>query len=256
MKPTSVNLLLTALLLTVLSVNASEPEPVSKVIGLRGMLVGKLNVEGISGTYYVDEEFPDNHKIRITGREVYVSRVTLSENSDSTLSVYINLPSWLKTPSPADLEISVTGPPLTSLSISKGSNFDVQGFYSKPQSLALTVKGKSRLLFNNPVGTSEVTANVSSGSALTILHVQAQSMALTLTDNSTGLIGGGLIISRLAIDASGRSTAYVAKSVVDIADFSATDMSHIAYYSKPRKLKKHSSRGSIIDQSNEIPESI
>lgn len=255
MKLKSVNLLM-VLILSALSVNAIEPEPISKVIWLDGMLVGKLNVEGISGMYYVDEEFPENCKIRITGREVYVSRVSLIQNSDSTLTVFVSLPSWLKAPSPADLEISVTGPALTSLAVSKGSNFNVQGFYSKPQSLTLTVKNKSCLLFNNPVGTSDITATVSSGSALTILHAQAQSMTLTIADNSTSLIGGASIISRLAIDASGRSTAYVAKSSVDVADFSASDMSHIGYNPKPRKLKKRDTRGSIIDLSNEIPESL
>lgn len=247
-------LLAAALAIAELPAMAADTKPVDKTIKLNGLIDGKVSIDGLCGTYYVDEEFPDNRFIRITGLEVYVSRVMISKDSDNTLNIYLRLPSWLKMPTQKDLQVSITGPKLVSLTLLNGSDISVQGFYSTPQSLSLNVKGKSHLLFNNPVSTSTVTATVSSGSTLTINAVQSAEMNLTLSENSQGYIGGPSSITNLNINATGGSTAYISKIIVKKADFNATDMSQIGYYIKPNSLTRHSSRGGIIKQSNDIPQ--
>ncbi len=253
MKPSTL-LLAAALAIVELPVMAADTEPVNKTIKLDGLIDGKVSIDGLCGTYYVDEEFPDNRFIRITGLEVYVSRVMISKDSDNTLNISLKLPSWLKMPTQDDLQVSITGPKLVSLTLSNRSDISVQGFHSNPQSLSLNVKGKSHLLFNNPVSTSTVTATVSSGSTFTINVVQSAEMNLTLSENSQGYIGAASIINSLNINATGGSTAYISDIIVRRADFNATDMSQIGYYVKPKLLIRHSSRGGIIKQSNDIPQ--
>lgn len=233
---------------------AAEPERVTKVISLNGIINGNVCIEGVAGTYHVDEDFPDNSHIWITGLEVYVSRVTISQKAD-TLNVSLNLPSWLKVPGQTDLQVSVTGPKLTSLTLSKGSNIAVQGFYSTPPSLTLNVRGKSHLLFNNPVKTATINAGVSGGSTFTINAAQADDMTMTLSENSQGYIGGACIFKNLTVNASGASKAFVTKTVADNIDFYATDMSEIGYDIKADKsMRVKNLRGGIIKRSNEIPQ--
>lgn len=251
MKPLTL-LLFTALAIVGFPSMAADKEPVVKTMRLNGILNGKISIDGLCGTYNVTEEFPDNRFIRITGLEVYVSRVMISKGADNTLNISLQLPSWLKMPTQNDLQVSITGPKLTSLTLSNGSDIAVQGFYSTPQSLSLNVKGKSHLLFNNPVETSTVTANVSSSSTFTINAVIANEMNMTLSENSKGYIRS-FTISSLNIDASGGSTAFVYETIVDKADFKATDMSHIVYNWKPKSLVDKATRGGIIKQSNDIP---
>lgn len=253
MKPTTL-LLAAALAMAELPVMAADTEPVDKTIRLNGLIDGKVSIDGLCGTYYVDEEFPDIRFIRITGLEVYVSRVMISKDSDNTLNISLKLPSWLKMPTQNDLQVSITGPKLVSLTLSNRSDISVQGFHSTPQSLSLNVKGKSHLLFNNPVSTSTVTATVSSESTFTINAVQSAEMNLTLSENSQGYVGAASIINSLNINATGGSTAYISDIIVRKADFNATDMSQIGYYVKPNSLSRHSSRGGIIKQSNDIPQ--
>ena len=253
MKP-SILLLAAALAAAGFPVMAADKEPVEKTLRLNGMIKGDVSIDGLCGTYYVDEEFPANRFVRITGLNVYVSCVMISTGPDNMLNISLQLPSWLKMPTKNDLQISITGPKLTSLTLSNGSDIAVQGFYSTPQSLSLNVKGKSHLLFNNPVKTSTVTATVSSGSTFTINAVQAAEMNLNLGENSQGYIGGGSIIHTLNINATGGSTAYISNIIVDKADFNATDMSQIGYYVKPKSFVRHSTRGGIIKQSNKIPQ--
>lgn len=254
MKPS--NLLLAAVLaIAELPVMAADTETVNKTIRLNGLINGKVSIDGLCGTYYVNEEFPENRFIRITGLEVYVSHVMISKDSDNTLNISLILPSWLKMPTQDDLQVSITGPKLTSLTLSNRSDISVQGFQSTPQSLNLNVKGKSHLLFNNPINTSTVTATVSSGSIFTINAVQSAEMNLTLSENSQGYIGAASIINSLNINATGGSTAYISDNlIVRKADFKATDMSQIGYYVKPNSLSRHSSRGGIIKQSNNKPQ--
>ena len=253
MKPSTL-LLAAALAIAELPVMAADTEPVNKTIKLNGLIDGTVSIDGLCGTYYVDEEFPDNRFIRITGLEVYVSRVMISKDSDNTLNISLKLPSWLKTPTQDDLQVWITGPKLVSLTVSNRSDISVQGFHSTPQLLNLNVKGKSHLLFNNPVSTSTVTATVSSGSSFTINVVQSAEMNLTLSENSQGYIGAASIINSLNINATGGSTAYISDIIVRKADLYATDMSQIGYYVKPKSLSCHSSRGGIIKQSNNIPQ--
>lgn len=233
---------------------AADKEPVVKVMRPHGLFNGKVSIDGLCGTYYVDEEFPDNRFIRISGLEVYVSRVMISKGSDNTLNISLQLPSWLKMPTNNDLQVSITGPKLTSLTLSNGSDIAVQGFYSTPQSLSINVKGKSHLLFNNPIKTSTVTVAVSSSSTFTINAVQSTEMNLTLNENSQGYIGGASIINSLNINAAGGSTAFTTNIIVDKADFNATDMSQIGYNVKPKSLVRHTIRGGIIKQSNDVPQ--
>ena len=253
MKPLTL-LLFTALTIVGCPSMAADKEPVVKTMRLDGIIDGKISIEGLCGTYNVDEEFPNNRFIRITGLEVYVSRVTISKAADNTLNISLQLPSWLKMPTQNDLQVSITGPKLTSLTLTNGSDIAVQGFYSTPTSLSINVKGKSNLLFNNPVNTSTVNATVSSGSTFTINSVQAAEMNLTLSENSQGYIGGGSIIKALNINATGGSTAYTTNIIVNKADYNATDMCQIGYYVKPKSLVSHTTRGGIIKQSNDIPQ--
>ena len=253
MKPLTL-LLFTALAIVGFPSMAADKEPVVKTMRLNGIIDGKVSIDGLCGTYYVDEEFPNNRFIRITGLEVYVSRVKISKGEDNTLNISLQLPSWLKMPSQNDLQVSITGPKLTSLTLTNGSDIAVQGFYSTPASLSVNVKGKSHLLFNNPVKTSTVTATVSSSSTFIINSVQAAEMNLTLSENSQGYVGGGSMIKSLNINAAGGSTAYTTNIIVDEADYNATDMSQIGYYVKPKSLVSHSTRGGIIKQSNDMPQ--
>lgn len=253
MKQSSLMLFL-AIAVSWLPAAAVEPEPVTKVISLNGIINGNVCIEGLAGTYQVDEDFPDSRHIRITGREVYVSRVIISQTAD-TLNISLNLPSWLKVPGPSDLQVSVTGPELTSLTLSKGSDIAVQGFYSTPRSLTLNVRGKSCLLFNNPVKTATINVGVSGGSTFTINAAQAEDMTMTLSENSQGYIGGASVFTRLTVNASGASKAFVTKTVADNIDFYATDMSEIGYDIKADKsMRVKNLRGGIIKQSNEIPQ--
>lgn len=253
MKPLTL-LLFTALAIAGFPTMAADKEPVVKTMRLNGILNGKVSIDGLCGTYYVDEEFPDNRFMRISGLEVYVSRVMISKGADNTLNISLQLPSWLKMPTQNDLQVSITGPKLTSLTLTNGSDIDVQGFYSIPPSLSLNVKGKSHLLFNNPINTSAVTAAVSSSSTFTINAIQAVEMNLTLSENSQAYIGGASIINSLNINATGGSTAFTTNIIVDKADFNATDMSQIGYYVKPKSLVRHITRGGIIKQSNDVPQ--
>lgn len=253
MKPLTL-LLFTALAIVVFPSMAADKEPVVKTMRLNGILNGKVSIDGLCGTYNVDEEFPNNRFIKITGLEVYVSRVMISKEADNTLNISLQLPSWLKIPTQNDLQVSITGPKLTSMTLTNGSDIAVQGFYSTPKSLSLNVKRKSHLLFNNPIETSTVTATVSSGSLFTINAVQADEMNLTIGENSQGYIGGGSLIKTLKINATGGSTAYTTNIIVYRADFNATDMSQIGYYAKPKSLVRHTTRGGIIKQSNDMPQ--
>ncbi|MDE6552181.1 MAG: DUF2807 domain-containing protein [Muribaculaceae bacterium] len=253
MKPLTL-LLLTALAIVGFPSMAADKEPVVKILRPNGLLNGKVSIDGLCGTYNVDEEFPNNRFIRISGLEVYVSRVMISKGADNTLNISLQLPSWLKMPTQNDLQVSITGPKLTSLTLTNGSDIAVQGFYSTPQSLSLNVKGKSHLLFNNPIETSTVTATVSAGSKFIINTVQSAEMNLTLNENSQGYIGGATMINSLNINATGGSTAYTTNIIVDKADYNATDMSQIGYYVKPKSLVRHTTRGGIIKQSNDMPQ--
>ncbi|MDE7345351.1 MAG: DUF2807 domain-containing protein [Muribaculaceae bacterium] len=253
MKPLTL-LLFTALAIVGFPSMAADTEPVVKTMKLNGILNGKVSIDRLCGTYNVDEEFPNNRFIRITGLEVYVSRVMISKGADNTLNISLQLPSWLKMPTQNDLQVSITGPKLTSMTLTNGSDIAVQGFYSAPQSLCLNVKGKSHLLFNNPIETSTVTATVSAGSTFIINTVKSAEMNLTLNENSQGYIGGASMINFLNINATGGSTAYTTNIIVYKADFNATDMSQIGYYVKPKSLVRHTTRGGIIKQSNDMPQ--
>lgn len=253
MKPLTL-LLFTALAIAGFPSMAADKEPVVKTMRLNGILNGKVSIDGLCGTYYVDEEFPDNRFIRITGLEVYVSRVMISKGSDNTLNISLQLPSWLKMPTQNDLQVSITGPKLTSLTLSNGSDIAVQGFYSTPPSLSLNVRGKSHLLFNNPIKTSTVTAIVASGSTFTINAVAASEMNMTLSENSQGYIGGASEITDLKVNASGGSTAFIYETIVEKADYNATDMSNIGYNVKPKSLVCKATRGGIIKQTNDVPQ--
>ena len=248
-----ISLLFLALAVSGSPAMAADSAPVTKVIILKGIANGKVCIEGLAGTYHVDEDFPDNRHISITGREVYVTRVNISQSADSTLNISVNLPSWLKTPTNSDLQVSISGSELTSLTLSRGSDIEVEGLSSTPRSLAINVKGRSRLLFNSPVKTSAITASVSTGSILTINRAKADNITMTLSENSQGYISGATVIAKLLIKASGGSTAFVANSSVNAADFDATDMSRIDYNIKPRIFIQHSTRGGLIKRSNEIP---
>ncbi len=238
-------MLLSALAISGFTASAADNESVVKRMSLNGMINGNVCIDGLSGTYYVDEDFPDNHFLRITGLEVYVSRVHISMGADKTLSISLSLPSWLKMPTGDDLQVSITGPKLSSLTLSKGSDISVQGFYYAPKSLNLMVKGKSHLLFNIPVKTQSVSATVSSGSTLTINATQADVMNMTLSENSEGNIRESLI-SGLTIDANGGSTANVVNSYVKKANFNASDMSLIGYNLKPKSIATHTTRGGMV----------
>ncbi|MDE5813694.1 MAG: DUF2807 domain-containing protein [Muribaculaceae bacterium] len=253
MKPLTL-LLFLALAIVGFPSMAADKEPIVKTMRLNGILNGKVSIDGLCGTYNVDEEFPNNRFIRISGLGVYVSRVMISKGADNTLNISLQLPSWLKMPTENDLQVSITGPKLTYLTLSNGSDIAVQGFYSTPESLSLNVKGKSHLLFNNPINTSTVTATVSSGSTFIINAVQADEMKMTLGENSQGYIGGGTLIKTLNINATGGSTAFTTNIIVDKADFNATDLSQIGYYVKPKSLVSHTNRGGIIKQSQDVPE--
>ena len=253
MKPLTLSLF-TALAIAGIPAIAADKEPVVKILRPNGLFNGKVSIDGLCGTYNVNEEFPNNRFIRISGLDVYVSRVMISKGADNTLNISLKLPSWLKMPSQKDLQVSITGPKLTSLTLTNGSDIAIQGFYSTPQSLSLNVKGKSHLLFNNPIETSTVTATVSAGSTFIINAVQSAEMNLTLNENSQGYIGGGSLIKTLNINATGGSTAYTTNIIVDKADYNATDMSQIGYYVKPKSIVRHTTRGGIIKQSNDIPQ--
>ena len=253
MKPLTLSLF-TALAIAGIPAIAADKEPVVKTLRPVGIFNGKVNIDRLCGTYFVEEEFTNNRFIRITGLEVYVSRVMISKDADNTLNISLQLPSWLKMPTKNDLQVSITGPKLTSLTLTNGSDIAVQGFYSTPPSLSLNVKGKSHLLFNNPIKTSTVTATVSSGSTLTINAVQSAEMNLILSENSQGFIGGASIINSLNINATGSSSVYTTDIIVDKADYNATDMSQIGYYVKPESLVRHTTRGGIIKQSNDVPQ--
>ncbi|MDE5850851.1 MAG: hypothetical protein K2H38_11970, partial [Muribaculaceae bacterium] len=82
MKPLTL-LLLTALAIVGFPSMAADKEPVVKILRPNGLLNGKVSIDGLCGTYNVDEEFPNNRFVRITGLKVYVSRVMISTGPDN-----------------------------------------------------------------------------------------------------------------------------------------------------------------------------